>query len=289
MEKLTIEVFTDPMMGLSYESEPVFRKLETHFGPQVEFFYRMGWLVRDVMDFVDPADLQSGKAEAIRRYNGRLARIYEEEESIGGLPINMEGFSLFSETEISSLPLNLAYKAVERIAPEKAERFLYLLRYATIVETRPTTRIEEILRVTDSLPIDRKAFMEAFHDKTTLEALSEDLRAHTALSVYTLPTYVLNYAGRSMVIPRLIGYGDFSEAIDSISLGTIRPTLPERSQDAIFQLCEKHPLISSIEIRDAFEFSSVEEVQGFIQPLVEAGRLAVREVRGGWFIERCQE
>ena len=29
MEKLTIQIFTDPMMGLSYESEPVFRTLDT--------------------------------------------------------------------------------------------------------------------------------------------------------------------------------------------------------------------------------------------------------------------
>ena len=40
--------FTDPMMGLSYECEPIFRKLETHFPGRIEFIYVMSGLVRNV-------------------------------------------------------------------------------------------------------------------------------------------------------------------------------------------------------------------------------------------------
>lgn len=43
---MTLTTFTDPMMGLSWEMEPVYRKLETHFGNAVEFSYRMGLLAR---------------------------------------------------------------------------------------------------------------------------------------------------------------------------------------------------------------------------------------------------
>lgn len=288
MDKLTIHIFTDPMMGLSYESEPVFRKLETHYPEMLEFRYRMGLLVRDVYDFINPSDLIFGKTEATRRYNKRLARIYEDEEPIGGLPINMEGFCLFSENETSSLPLNLAFKAVERIAPEKAERFLYLLRYATIVETRPTTRVEEILRVVRMLAIPEDAFDNAFHSVETMKALSEDIQAHQELDVYTLPAYVLEYAGRRMVIPRLIGFDDFVKAIAIITDSAMLPVIPERSRDAVLSLCKKHPLISPIEIRDALEFGSVEDVRVFIRPLIEEGRLAILEVPRGWFIESRQ-
>lgn len=288
MDKLTIEIFTDPMMGLSYESEPVFRTLETHYPGMLEFRYRMGLLVRDVMDFIDPADLRFGKAEAIKRYNKRLARIYKEEEPIGGLPINMEGFHLFSETETSSLPMNLAYKAVERIAPEKAGQFLYQFRYATIVETRPTVRMEEILRVVRLLDIPVDIFENAFHAVETMKALSEDIMEHRALNVYTLPTYVLEYAGNRMVIPRLIGYDGFSNAIEEITNGSLRPVVPKVTRDAVLDLCKKHPLISPVEIRDAFEFNSIEDVRDFIQPLIKEGMLAIREVRRGWFIESRQ-
>ncbi|WGE89692.1 hypothetical protein [Actinobacillus arthritidis] len=48
---LKITVFTDPMMGLSYESEPFLRQLETHFPNQLQFAYVMGGLVRNVADW----------------------------------------------------------------------------------------------------------------------------------------------------------------------------------------------------------------------------------------------
>lgn len=54
---VTITTFTDPMMGLSYECEPIFRKLETHFENHIEFKYVMSGLVRDVYHFVDKRDL----------------------------------------------------------------------------------------------------------------------------------------------------------------------------------------------------------------------------------------
>ena len=79
------------MMGLSYESEPIFRKLETHF-ENIEFKYLMSVLVKNVYELVNPADLSVSKKLALRNYNARLAKIYESEESISGMPINMRGF-----------------------------------------------------------------------------------------------------------------------------------------------------------------------------------------------------
>ena len=65
MNKITLTTFTDPMMGLSYECEPVMRKLETHFAGQIEFHYVMGLLVRNVHDFMMPEDYADTEAENI--------------------------------------------------------------------------------------------------------------------------------------------------------------------------------------------------------------------------------
>ena len=134
-------------MGLSYEIETVYRKLETHFGDRIELRYCMSLLVRDVRDFMLSQERAMEKKAGIETYCKRLAKIYEDEEQISGMPICMSGFCLFDEEHTTSMPLDLAYKAVQLTAPDKAERFLYLLRYATIVNTRPTTHFDEILRV----------------------------------------------------------------------------------------------------------------------------------------------
>ena len=282
---MTIQIFTDPMMGLSYESEPVLRKLETHFPGRLRFRYRMALLVGDVYAFVHPNDLRFGRAEALRRYNKRLAGIYKDEESIGGLPINMDGFCLFDEAHPSSLPLNLAFKAVEQFAPEKAEQFLYLLRYATIAETRPTTHFDEILRVVKQCGLSETEFTDAFHSEVVRRALEADIQAHRSLNVFSLPTYVLEYGDRTMVIPRLLGYDDFVRAIASISDGALQPETPDVATENILSLCRRHPLISGIELREAFDFASTDDVLTGIRPLLDGGNLAVREVPGGWFID----
>ena len=145
--KITITTFTDPMMGLSWEYEPTFRKLETHFSGKIEFRYIMSVLVPDVYRLVNCGDLNVSEEFALKNYNERLAKIYESEEAISGMPINMNDFHLFSVEHTSSRPLNLAYKAVQLIDRSKANLFLYNLRYATVFECRQTTKLDEILEV----------------------------------------------------------------------------------------------------------------------------------------------
>lgn len=289
MNKIILTIFTDPMMGLSYECEPIFRKLETHFAGQIEFKYSMGLLVRNVYELCDCKELAQSPALGLHRYNARLAKIYEKEESISGMPINMDGFCLFSTEESSSLPLNLAYKAAQLTAPELADHFLYNLRYATIVDTRPTTKLEEILKVVRMTGIDEKLFLQHYRNSNAETALDGDLTRMHALGIHTLPAYLLQYDGKQMLIKSLIGYEAFVEAIQQISNGCIQPQPVEQSLQSVRQLLEQHSLISPIEVREALDFRTTDDVRQFIQPLIDSGELTIRDVKRGWFIEKVQK
>ena len=288
MNKITLTTFTDPMMGLSYECEPIFRKLETHFAGQIEFKYSMGLLVRNVYELCDCNELAQSPALGLHHYNARLAKIYENEESISGMPINMDGFCLFSTEETSSLPLNLAYKAAQLTAPELADRFLYNLRYATIVDTRPTTKLEEILKVVRQTGINEKLFLQHYQDSSAEAAMDSDLTRMHALGIHTLPAYLLQYDGKQMVIKRLIGYDTFVAAIRQISDGCIYPQPVMQSLQSVSQLLEQHPLISPIEVREALDFHSIDDVRQFIQPLIDSREITIRDVKRGWFIEKVK-
>ena len=52
MGRVIITIFTDPMMGISYESEPIMDRLQIEYGARIEFRNVMGLLVRDVSDFI---------------------------------------------------------------------------------------------------------------------------------------------------------------------------------------------------------------------------------------------
>ena len=289
MDKIILTTFTDPMMGLSYECEPIMRKLETHFAGQIEFKYSMGLLVRNVYELADCNELAQSPILGLHRYNARLAKIYESEERISGMPINMEGFCLFDTEHTSSLPLNLAYKAAQLAAPERADMLLYYLRYATIVETRQTTRLEEILRVVRMTGIDEQRFLQHYCDSTAETALDSDLTRMHALGIHTLPAYLLEYGGKQMLIRQLIGYDSFVEAIRQLSDGCIQPQPAEQSADTIRRQLETHPLISPIELREAFDFRTTDDVRHFIQPLIDSGEVSIRDVKHGWFIVKTKK
>ena len=196
------------MMGLTYECEPIYDKLKVRY-PQIEFRWVMSLLVRDVSDFMLPN-------ETIAQYNKRLAKIYENEQSIGGLPINMPDLRLFDEQHRSSLPLNLAYKAAQLADIDRADEFLKNLRHATIVAVLPTTHFDVILKVVRDTGIDENRFTQHYSDGTAQTMLEHDLNMVRKLNIRTLPAYIIQYGERSVIIRNLISYESFVEIIEQL-------------------------------------------------------------------------
>lgn len=287
MNKVTLTIFTDPMMGLSYESKPVIRRLETHFVESLEIRYAMCVLVGDVRHFMIPEDMAETPEQTLRNYNRRLASIYRKEEEINGMPIAMEECHLFDMQHLTSEPLCLAVKAVQCVAPERAERFLYRLRYATIVEVRPTTHHDELLRVVRLTGgIDETAFQEAYKNDMAKKALQHDLCIARSLNLRSLPAYMLHYGNRHILIHDLANFDAFASAIHQLTGGSISPTVPEVTTESLRRLILRHPLISPIEISQAFNLHTADEVKEFIQPLVDNGEISIQEVPHGLFIRK---
>lgn len=285
-KKILITTFTDPMMGLSYQMEPIFRKLETHFNGYIQFKYVMSGLVRDVYDFVDPNDLIIGKEFALKNYLVKLAKIYESEETITGMPMNMSDLQLFSTSHTSSIPLNLAYKAAQLTDNNKADLFLYNLRYATIVDCKPTTKFEEIISIAKKTGIDLNKFSKHYEDGSAQLALDKDYNLTSSLAIYRLPAYLIKYGDKSILINYMMSYIDFLNVIEKLTQGELRPKQPEPSLDNISSLINTHPLISPIEIKEAFNLRDIEDVKTLIKPLLDSKEIAIKNVHHGWFIQK---
>ena len=213
--KIILTTFTDPMMGLTYEMEPIYDRLAGEYGDQIEFKWVMGLLVKDVSDFMTPQERAMAPEAGIRRYNARLAQIYKGEEAIGGLPIHMEGFCLFDRSHRTSRPLNLAYKAAQLATPDRADAFLVNLRHATVLDCRPTTHIEEILRIVRSTGVDEAAFQQHFNDGTAEAALESDLALTRRLGIRSLPACLIQTNGKALLM-QSFDYADFTRAIQSL-------------------------------------------------------------------------
>ena len=199
-EAITLTTFTDPMMGLTYEMEPIYEHLMQVYGGRLRLQWVMSLLVRSVRDFMTDAERALPPEEGIRRYNTRLARICKQEESIGGLPMRMEGFCLFDKEHTTSLPLNLAYKAAQLADPPRADEYLWNLRHATVLSGRPTTHFEVLLEVARETGIDAAAFAGRFNDGSALAALNEDLALTRRMGVTSLPACLLQRGDRARML-----------------------------------------------------------------------------------------
>lgn len=200
MSRAEITFFSDPMMGLAWECCPTLERLDKELGVSIR--HAMVVLVRDIADFMLPG-------ESLAAYNARLAGIYESESSIGGLPIVMPHLKLFDEGHRTSEPLCRAVKAAQLAAPDKADAFLHRLREATIVEVRPTTHRDEILRVARLSCIDETEFKRRFDNGDAKAALAADERLAMRHGVRSLPCCLI---GGSLVNP-LLGYECLAAAI----------------------------------------------------------------------------
>ena len=215
-EKIVLTTFTDPMMGLSYESEPIMERLKQEYSELIEFRYVMSLLVRDISDFMTPEERGLDPESGIRKYCERLARIYKSEESIGGLPINMDGFRLFDTDHRSSKPLNLAYEAAKLADPDKAGAFLTELRHATVIDCLPTTHFDEILRVVQKVGIDEPSFRQCYQDGSAEKELEEDLKYTHSLGIYSLPAYLIKSSDKAIIMQGF-EYQDFVSAIENLT------------------------------------------------------------------------
>lgn len=216
MNQIILTTFTDPMMGLSYECEPVYEQLASHYQGQIVFKYVMSGLVRDVSDFMLPEELALPPEEGIRAYNKRLAGIYLNEQSIGGLPMNMDNFHLFDTGHRSSYPLCVAYKAAQLADPEKADAYLYRLRRATILEGRQTTLDEELIRIADETGINVDLFRRHYTDGSAQAAFIEDLEYTRSFGIHGLPTCLIHCGKQSTLVGGMIGFHGLVTEIEQL-------------------------------------------------------------------------
>ena len=284
MSDIRLTTFTDPMMGLSYESEPMYRKLETHFANKITLNYKMALLVRNVYDLVNEEDLKVSNEYAISNYNKGLAKIYKSEEMISNMPIDMTNFNLFSVENISSYPLNLAYKAVEIIDKSVAERFLYNLRFATIVECKKTLDFNVILDVVKDTGIDKNKFIEMYHSSKVKQLFDYDYLIAKNLNIRLLPAYCLQIGNRNVLIKKLIDYDGIVDLISKMSNKKVKPNIVHFTLDDFKILLNKHPIISPIEVMEAYDFRSIDDVKKNIGPMIVNNEIEIKEVHNGWFI-----
>ena len=145
--------------------------------------------------------------------------------------------------------------------------------------------MEEILKVIIDIGIDEERFLEHFKGDTAKSALNMDLQFAERLGIRTLPAYLIEYNDEGALFQELLNYDSFVTIIDKLTKGSIKPKIVDKSMKNLRNLINKHPLISPIEIREAFDFNDLDEVEKFISPLIKSEEVKIIDVNHGWFVK----
>ena len=286
-DKVVITSFTDPICTWCWGTEPVLRALETHFPNQIELRFVMGGLVEDARTFHDLHNDIGGKGS--EDLNHQVAVHWLEASQKHGMPVNIDGYHLFSDEYPSTYPQSIAYKAAQMSDPDLADLFLYNMRVAVASQCKVISREDVQVSIASESGLDLASFLGHLHDGSAKAAFEEDLRRTTSLGVRGFPSFTVEYGDTRYLLRGYTSFNAFAAVIESATQGKVKPSPVTTTPEALLAFMEAHPRMAAEEVRQAFDLATVDDVREFVAPLVESGELEVHCAGNGWFVNMASQ
>ena len=131
-----------------------------------------------------------------------------------------------------------------------------------------------------------KKFLAHYNDGSAEKNLQSDLQTCRRLGIHSLPSYLIQYKDKGALAQNLIDYKTFAKIFSDLSGGEIKPVPPQKNIETLQDILKIHPLISHIELREAFDFVDTAQIRNFIKPLIDSGEIKIINVPRGYFIQK---
>lgn len=280
--KITITSFTDPVCSWCWASEPIFRGLETHYPDMIEFRYIQGGLVRSIEQMSPRGDVDEA--------NDWVANHWLEGASRHKMPVKVDGFHLFSHDYPHTFNQGIAYKAAQKVDPDKADKYLRRIREATISEAKLTSHPDVLIELASEVGIDVGQFIAVFGSEEAKNAYNGDLAFTRGSGVSGFPTFIVKVdTGRQVMLRGYQSLDSFKQVISYLSDGLIEETEVKQDFETLLKLFSKTTRLAQEEARVGLGFISGKEVDDFIDGLVNEQKVTKEIVNNSYFIELKQD
>ncbi len=195
--------FTDPICSSCWGIEPQLRRLKLEYGRDVEIEYHMGGLLPDWSynsgGISKPSDVASHWDEASRYYQ---------------MPI--DGDVWLEDPLNSSYPPSIAFKAAQLQDPEKAVRFLRILREMVFLRKRNISKWPVMEAAAAEAGLD-KARLKSDYEGRAKSLFEEDLQLARHMGVRGFPSVFISGANdRSVFVYGSKPYSEFEAGIKAV-------------------------------------------------------------------------
>ncbi|NLC84347.1 MAG: DsbA family protein [Ruminococcaceae bacterium] len=272
--------FTDPVCTWCWGSEPLLRALETRFGDQIKISFVMGGLVPDIRNFSDSSNGIGGSASESNR---QIIRHWIEASERHGMPVQEEGFALFSDEFPSTFPQNIAYKAAQMEDEAKANRFLRRMREASAAEARQISRPEVLIELASESGLDLGAFLDRLSDGSAQKAFEADLALTRSSRVHGFPTFMIRYNGKEILLRGFQSLNSVVAVIHSLTGDAIREQIPMQDESHVLEFLVKHGKAAPAEIVLSFGFKKA-VLDSLLDKLVTDKKVVKIPAGNGYFL-----
>ena len=272
--------FTDPVCTWCWGSEPVLRKLETRFGEQVKISFVMAGLVKDITSFYDSYNDIGGDPV---RSNTNIAKHWLEASERHGMPVQSEGFKLFSKEYPSTYPQNIAYKAAQIQDQTLANKYLRRIREASATEAKLTNTSEVLVELASEVGLDIARFLEDLSRGAARMAFEEDLALTAQYQAHGYPTFLVRCGEKETLLRGYKRYEEFKAVMELLTNGAIHERLVPASEEAIMAFIRTYGSVAPIEIKMTFDLTDV-ELKSTVDTLLAQKMITRREAGNGYFV-----
>jgi putative protein-disulfide isomerase len=174
-----------------------------------------------------------------------------------GMPVKTDGFRMFTDQDVSTWPMCVAYQAARLQGAAAGARHLRRLREANAAEARQTNRIEVQSELASEVGLDLGRFLGAIRAGTARAAFEADLAETARHRVRGFPAFLFE-GDRQMMVPGYLPYEGFREVLGMVSGGGLVETVPPRTAEAMVDFVRRHGRVADREITVTFGLTDQE-------------------------------
>lgn len=247
--------YTDPICSSCWGIEPQLRKLKLAYGSAIDIEYRMGGLLPD----------WSYNSGGISKPSD-VAHHWDEVSVYYDMPI--DGDVWLKDPLHSSYPPSIAFKAAQLQDPDKAIRFLRVIREMVFLQQKNITRWEHLAVAAKQVGLDAVQLKADVEGKA--EALfREDLAAAKAQGVRGFPTlFFTDGAGNTAFVYGAKPYSAFEQALLKLHPEALNSPY-DQSRQALFS---RYPTLTAREYATLADLPR-DEAEAQLDEWAKAGKL----------------
>ena len=280
-QKIKIIQYTDPLCTWCFGMEPTMRKIEYLLGDKVEFIYILGMLIGDVQDIVG----RDENAEVrFAQFKTELHKGLEKAAQRTGVPIDTHCMDNAEMHDITSVPMNLAYKAMHIQNREAADKFLRRMREARYNEGRTLVQVDDLAKLAAEFPIDIDRFKKDITNGTAEELYSADLITSSQHQVRTYPTFNVSYGKAEKSATGYCEFAFFKSAIEELTNGEVVIETPEYSLEAAAKFVTTYERVMAREIQVLFDLTD-EQLEECVDGLLKTGTFEKEERGTSYYVK----